>query len=154
MWPSNPTTEYTPWENHNWKKHMYPNIPSEVSQKEKNKYDVNAYMWNLRRRYWWTYLQGSNGDKDIQNRLVDTVEEGRTNWEQHGNIHITICKTDSQWACAVWHRELNPVLRNYLEGWDGAGDRGSRERKHMCTCSWFMMYGRNQYNIVETSTIL
>ena len=101
------------------------------------------------RCYWWTYLQGSNGDTDIQNRLVDTVEEGRTNWEQHGNIHITICKTDSQWACAVWHRELNPLLRNYLEGQDGAGNRGSRERKHMCTCSWFMIYGRNQYNIVK-----
>ena len=35
----------------------------------------------------------------------------------------TICKIDSQWEFAVWHRELNPVLCNNLEGWDGVGDR-------------------------------
>ena len=49
-------------------------------------------------------MLGSNGDADIENRAVDTdvwagagrtgrVGEGR---ENHGNIHTTICKTDSQ----------------------------------------------------------
>ena len=28
---------------------------------------------------------------------------------------------DSQWDFAVWHRELNPVLCDNLEGWDGVG---------------------------------
>ena len=33
-------------------------------------------------------MQGSNGDAEIENTLVDTVgeEEGVMNWEQHGNI--------------------------------------------------------------------
>ena len=29
-----------------------------------------------RKMYWWTYLQGSDGDADIENRLVDTLGEG------------------------------------------------------------------------------
>ena len=32
--------------------------------------------------YWWTYLQGSDEDTDIENRLVDTGEGvGESNWE-------------------------------------------------------------------------
>ena len=34
------------------------------------------YIWNLERWYWWTYLQGSNGDEDIENRLLDMIGEG------------------------------------------------------------------------------
>ena len=32
---------------------------------------VNTYIWNLERCYWWTYFQGSNGDPDIENKLMD-----------------------------------------------------------------------------------
>ena len=38
--------------------------------------DINACVWDLERWYWWTYFQGSNGDTDEENRLVDAVEEG------------------------------------------------------------------------------
>ena len=48
------------------------------SEREKQIY-INAYMWNLERWYWWTYFQGSNGDADIENRLVDTM------WEERGD---------------------------------------------------------------------
>ena len=56
---------------------------NEVSQKEKKQIPyINAYIWNLEKWYWWTYLQGSNRETDIENRLVDTVgeEEDETNW--------------------------------------------------------------------------
>ena len=44
-----------------------------VSQKkEKRVAYVSAYIWNLGRWSSWTYLQGSSGDADIENRLVDT----------------------------------------------------------------------------------
>ena len=55
-------------------------------------------------------MQGSNGDADIENTLVDTVGKqmvGRiensmeTYTLPYVNIHITICKTDSQWDSAV-----------------------------------------------------
>ena len=42
--------------------------------------------------------------------------------EQHGNTYITVCKIDSKWEFALWHREPNPVLCDNLEGWDGVGD--------------------------------
>ena len=61
---------------------LEPITQSEVSQKEKNKY-INAYIWNLERWYQRTHLQGSNGDADTENRLVDTgqVRESGTNGE-------------------------------------------------------------------------
>ena len=46
---------------------------------------------------------------------------GRRGWDLRAelwDIYITICKTDSKWAFAVWHWELNPVLCDNLEGWD------------------------------------
>lgn len=45
------------------------------------------------------YLQGSNGDVDIENRLVGTVweEKSETNRESSTETHVYIatCKTDS-----------------------------------------------------------
>ena len=46
------------------------------SEREKQIPYINAYIWNLEKWYWWTYLQGSNGDADTKNKLVDTVREG------------------------------------------------------------------------------
>ena len=51
-------------------------IQGGVNQKEKNKYHILTYIWNLEERYWWTYLQGRNRDSDIQNGLTDTAREG------------------------------------------------------------------------------
>ena len=31
----------------------------------------NTYEWNLEEWYWKTYLQSSNGETDIENRLMD-----------------------------------------------------------------------------------
>ena len=64
-----------------------PIIQSEVSQKERREKKtilyINAYIWNLERWYQRTHLQGSNGDADTENRLVDTgqVRESGTNGE-------------------------------------------------------------------------
>ena len=53
------------------------------SEREKQISCINTYIWNLERWYWWTCLQSSSGDTDIENRLVDTVRGGEigTNWE-------------------------------------------------------------------------
>ena len=73
-------------EEHLWvgSKNLEPNVQSEANQKEKNTY-INAYMWNLERWRRWTHLQGSSGDTDVENRLVDTVQEGEggTNWKSN-----------------------------------------------------------------------
>ena len=39
------------------------------SEREKQIVYIKAYIWNLERWYWWTYLRGSNGDADTD---VDT----------------------------------------------------------------------------------
>ena len=41
-----------------------------------------------KRWYWWTYLQGSNGDADIENRHMDMGggEEGVSENESEGRL--------------------------------------------------------------------
>ena len=54
-------------------------------------------------------------------------------------------KLDSQWAFAVWHKELK-----FSALWQPRGEGGSGGRGHVYTYDWFMlMYGRNQHNIVK-----
>ena len=48
--------------------------------------------------------------------------EGKKYGESHVETYITICKTDSQRAFAVWLRKLKQELCISLEGWDEEGD--------------------------------
>ena len=41
------------------------------SEGEKERPHVNAYMWNLEKWSWWTYLQGRDRDADVENGHVD-----------------------------------------------------------------------------------
>ena len=99
-------------------------------EREKQISYIDTYMWNLERWYWWTYLPSSNGDADIETRLVGTVGKERVGrmetaaWEHY----TTICKIDSQREFAEWLWGLRLVLCD-LEGWDGweVGGRFKRE---------------------------
>ena len=54
----------------NWRT-LEPVRQSEVkSEKEKQISYINTYIWNLDKWYWWTYLQGRNGDRDIEQTLL------------------------------------------------------------------------------------
>ena len=33
---------------------------------------INAYMWNLEKWYRLSYLQSRNGDRDVENKCMDT----------------------------------------------------------------------------------
>ena len=46
------------------------------SEREKQILYTNAYIWNLKKNSWWTYLQRRNGDTDIENWLVEQVGRG------------------------------------------------------------------------------
>ena len=50
---------------------LKPIIQSEMSQKEKEILYPNTYIQNLEEWYWRTDLQGSTGETDIENRLID-----------------------------------------------------------------------------------
>ena len=88
-----------------------PIIHSEVSQKEKDKYS-KAYIQNLEKWYWRIYLQGSNRETDIENRLMDMGRGGERGGEGEmygkGNMetYIIIYKIDSQQEFALWLRKL------------------------------------------------
>ena len=49
-------------------------------------------MWNLEEWYRCSYLQNRNRDTDVENKLMDTKEEGRDgmNWEIGVDIHILL----------------------------------------------------------------
>ena len=82
-------------------------------------------MCNLERWYQKIYFQGSNGDTDIENRLIDIGrrgEEGEMCGESNMETYITICKIDNQPEFAVSLRKLKCGLCINLEGWDGEGD--------------------------------
>ena len=54
-------------------------------------------------------LKGSNGETDIENRLVDMgkgEERVRRMERVNRETYITICKIDSQQEFAVWLRKL------------------------------------------------
>ena len=72
---------------------------------------INAYIQNLEIWYQIIYLQGSSGEVDIENRLMDM---GRGEDEMYGKsnmeTYITIFKIDSQREFAVWLRKLKQGL--------------------------------------------
>ena len=124
------------------------------SKREKQISDINAYIWSLERWYWWTYLQGINGDADIENSIRDTVGEGkgRTNWESNMETYIAICKINSQWKFVVWYRELKSGALWQPRGWDGV-ENGVEVQEVGDICkpmSYIMLiYDRDQHNIVK-----
>ena len=60
------------------------------SEREKQISYINAYIWNREKWYWWTYLQGKNGDTDVENGLVDTTGEGG-DWESGTDMYGLPC---------------------------------------------------------------
>ena len=99
--------------------------------------ELNAYIWNLERQYWQSYMHGSKGDTDIKNRLLDTVGEGegRMIWE---NSPETYTLPHSQWKFDVWHKEPKAVLWDYLEWWGEEGGGGGFRREGLHVCLWLI----------------
>ena len=63
---------------------------TEWSESEKQISYINAYIWNREKWYWGTYLQGRNGDADVENGLMDTAGEGR-DWESGTDMYGLPC---------------------------------------------------------------
>ena len=110
--------------------------------------------WNLERWHWWTYLQGSNGDTDIEERLTGAVGEGEggTIWES-GSETYTLCKTDSQWELDVRRREPRAGALWQPRGlvWGGRREGGARGGD-ICipmADSWGSMAKKKKHNVVK-----
>ena len=122
---------------------------TEWSKSEREKKQILyiiAYIWNLKKCFWWAYLMGRSRCREW---TVDTMweGEGETNWEGNWNIHTILCKTASSWEAATQNTELHLVLCDDLEG---GWERGSRGRGCMYVYGWFkLQYSRNQQSIAK-----
>ena len=59
-----------------------------MSERERQILCINAYIWNLERQYWRFHMQGSKGDTDVKNRLLDSVGEGKGGMIWENGIEI------------------------------------------------------------------
>ena len=136
---------------------LEPIIQSEVNQKEKDKYHIliHIYTQNLEKWYWRIYLQGSNGETDIENRLMDMGwcrgGEGEMYGDSNMETSITICKIDSRWNLLnVSGNSNRGSVSTWGVEWGGKWERGSKGRGYMYTYGWFMlMFDRKQQNSVK-----
>ena len=72
------------------------------SERENQIVYINSRMWNLEKRYWWTYVQGRNRDADVENGFVDMEgRETRMNWEIRIDIYALHGWNNNQWEAAV-----------------------------------------------------
>ena len=81
-----------------------PIIHSEVSRKEKDKCCILRHVYEI----WKMVLVNLFAGQSWRHRHREQTcghSRGRRKWdelrEQHGNIHITECKIESQWEFAV-----------------------------------------------------
>ena len=53
------------------------------SERKRQILHINAYIWNLEGWYQWSYMQGSKGDTEVKNRILDSEGEGEggMTWE-------------------------------------------------------------------------
>ena len=78
-------------------------------------------------------MQGSSGERDIENRLTGTEggEERVRRRQSNMETYITICKIESQWEFTVWLRKLIQGFQGM--GWGGRWEGASKGRGYMYT---------------------
>ena len=54
------------------------------SEREKQISYIDAYLWNLEKRYRWTGLQDRNRDTDVENKRMHT-KQGKRGWNEMGD---------------------------------------------------------------------
>ena len=98
------------------------------SEKEKQTLYITACVWNLERWYWWTYLQGSNGDtREVP--LHSSTLAWRIPWvEEPGRLQsMGSLRVRHDWATSLslftfmhWRRKWQPTpvfLPGESQGW-------------------------------------
>ena len=66
------------------------------SERERLILHTNTYIQNPEKWYQRIYLQGSDGETNIENRLMDAGREGEIYGESNMETYITMCKMESQ----------------------------------------------------------
>ena len=123
----------------------------EWSVRKRNKYCIlNAYVWNLEKWYWWTYLQGRN--RDINVEMWTKREKERVEWIGKiapTYIHYPVWNRQLVGSCCRVQGAQLGVLwwpRGVGCGWweEGWREGGSRGRGYVYTYSLFsLLYSKN-----------
>ena len=96
---------------------------------------INTYMWNVEKWYWWTYVQGRNGDSVMKNGPVDPMGDGKggMSWESGTDVHELPCIKWIAGRNLLCGTGLSSVLCDNL-GWDGRyGGREAQEAGDVCS---------------------
>ena len=98
------------------------------SEREKRISYINTYVWNLEKQDGWTYLQGRNGNTDVEHGFVDTVRQGESEMNRESSIDIHTL------SCVKWitgekllYKTGSPALCWAL--WWPGGRHSGREAK-------------------------
>ena len=86
-------------------------------------------------------MQGSSGETDIENRLLDFGERGGESvmyGKSTMETYMTMCKIDSQWAFTVWLRKLKQGLCINLGGGMGKEKGGRFKREGIYVYLWLI----------------
>ena len=127
---------------------------TEWSKSEREKYiNVYIYIWNWDKRYWWTYLQGRDGNTDPEKGLVDKAggRSGGMNWERSIEIYTVLGVKQTASGKLLCIREPSLALGDGLAGWDESrAGRGAQEEgdAYIFSSDWFaLLFGRNQHDV-------
>ena len=105
---------------------LEPIIEWSKSERETPIQYMNAYIWNLERQSWWSYMQDSKRDIDVKNGLLDYMGEGKggTIWENSVETCILLYIKQITSASLVHEAGSSKlVFWDNPEGWDGEGGR-------------------------------
>ena len=91
---------------------------TEWSRSEKQTTHINAYTWNLEKRYRWTYLRG-------RNRHTDGATWWGVDWQSSSDTDTFSCVKQVTSGGYRMARELSLVICEDLDGQDG--EEGGRD---------------------------
>ena len=117
------------------------------SETEQQILNINTHIWDLERWYWWSYVQGSRGDRS-KKQILDTVGEWRVEClERIALQHIHYHMWNSQPA-GVWCVTQGPKASALWQpGGRGGEGECKRERTHIYL--WLIhadVHGKNHYS--------
>ena len=77
-------------------------------------------------------MQNRKRDTDVQNRLLDSVEEGKGGMFRKNSMYIICSETGHQPRWDAWDKCSGLVHWEDPEGWDGeGGGRGDQDGEHI-----------------------
>ena len=95
------------------------------SERKRQILKIKAHIWNLERWYQWSYMQGSRGDTDVKNRLLDSAGKGEGGmiWE---NSTETCTLSYVKWMTGASF--MHEAELNFLHGSFGLQNAGLKRK--------------------------